>query len=89
MTKAEVLEIFEQSSGFLTPDELRAKLRPTPDRRSVYSYVLRLARQGLLERRWAGRGSLAYRLSDRGRARLKYLQERRATEPTLGGLSAP
>ena len=74
MTKSEVLAIFERSGGFLSPDEVRAQLRPPPDRRSLYSYLLRLAQQGLLERRLARRGSLAYRLTDRGRLRLRYFQ---------------
>src|ERR1700730_185471 len=77
MTKAEILTIFNRSGAFLSPDEARANLRPSPNRRSFYSYLLRLASQGLLERRSAGRGSLAYRLTDRGRARLSYLGNRR------------
>jgi DNA-binding PadR family transcriptional regulator len=77
MTKREVLSIFNQAGVFLTPDEVQRQLRPQPDRRSFYSYLLRLARQGLLERRSAGRGSLAYRISDRGRKRLQYLQQTR------------
>jgi|SRR5579859_3106764 len=77
MTKEEILAIYSRSDGFLSPDEVRANLRPSPNRRSFYSYLLRLARQGLLERRSAGRGSLAYRLTERGRARLSYLRNRR------------
>ena len=75
MTKVEVLAIFDRAGGFLTPDQVRAQLHPSPDRRSAYSYLLRLASQGLLERRSTGRGTLAYRLNDRGRARLEYLRE--------------
>ena len=74
MTKSEVLAIFSRASGFMTPDEVRRQFRPSPDRRSIYTYLLRLARQGLLERNQAGRGSLAYRLTERGRARLEYLR---------------
>ncbi len=77
MTKYEVLAAFAQANGFLRPDELRILLRLSLDRRSVYSYLLRLARQGLLERGGRGRGWLAYRLSERGRARLQYLKQRR------------
>ncbi len=76
MTKYEVLAAFAQTNGFLTPDELRLRLRWPLDRRSVYSYLLRLARQGLLERTEGGRGRLAYRLTERGRARLGYLRRR-------------
>ena len=74
MTKREVLSIFDRAGGFLTPDQVRTKLQPPPDRRSVYSYVLRLNRQGLLERQQTRRGTLAYRLTERGRARLEYLK---------------
>jgi DNA-binding PadR family transcriptional regulator len=78
MTKEEVLSIFERAGGFLAPDQVLEKLQAPPDRRSVYSYLLRLARQGLLERRQTRRGTLAYRLTERGRARLWYLQKREA-----------
>jgi hypothetical protein len=73
MTKREVLSIFDHAGGFLTPDQVRTKLQPPQDRRSVYSYLLRLHRQGLLERKQTHRGTLAYRLTERGRARLEYL----------------
>jgi DNA-binding PadR family transcriptional regulator len=76
MTKAEVLSIFDRAGGFLTPDQVRAQFHPSPDRRSVYSYVLRLSRQGLLKPKQAGRGRLAYHLTDRGRQRLEYLREK-------------
>ncbi len=75
MTKAQVLLIFERAGGFLTPDQVRARLQWAPDRRSAYSYLLRLARQGLLERKQSRRGNLAYRLTERGRARLRYFQK--------------
>jgi DNA-binding PadR family transcriptional regulator len=77
MTKADVLSIFDRAGGFLTPDQVSGKLQPRPDRRSAYSYLLRLSRQGLLERNQAGRGHLAYRLSDRGQQRLVYLRRAR------------
>jgi Fe2+ or Zn2+ uptake regulation protein len=77
MTKAEVLSIFDRSGEFLTPDRVCLKLQPRPDRRSAYSYLLRLSRQGLLERNHARRGHLAYRLTDRGRQRLAYLRRAR------------
>ena len=77
MTKRETLEIFARATGFLTPDRVRLELQRRPDRRSVYSYLLRLKRQGLLE---TGprqrRGDLAYRLSERGHARLNYFRSR-------------
>jgi len=77
MTKPEVLSIFERAGGFLTPDQVSGKLQARPNRRSAYSYLLRLSKQGLLEHNHAGRGRLAYRLSDRGRQRLAYLRQAR------------
>ncbi len=48
MTKAEVLAIFARTGGYLRPDDIRL---PSPlNRGSLYSYLLRLQRQGLLER---------------------------------------
>ncbi len=81
MTKEQVLSIFQRAGGFLGPDQVCAQLHPSPDRRSAYSYLLRLARQGLLERNQAGRGRLTYRLSDRGRQRLEYLRRARKQPP--------
>ena len=74
MTKAQVLEVFERSRAFITPDQVHLELHPYPERRSLYSYLLRLSRQGLLESNQGGRGRLAYRLTDRGRKRLGYLR---------------
>ena len=50
MTKLEVLVIFARHGGFLTPDAVLGRLQPVPDRRSLYSYLGRLKRQGLLDR---------------------------------------
>jgi len=77
MTKQDVLAAFAQTNGLFSPDELRIRLRWHLDRRSVYSYLLRLARQGLLERVSRGPGRLAYRITARGRSRLDYLRTRR------------
>jgi hypothetical protein len=75
MTKLQVLMIFAQSNRFLKPDDVLIRLRPAPDRRSLYSYLGRLRAQGLLDRHPnSGRGQLAYRLTERGRARMEYLR---------------
>ncbi|MGB6678407.1 MAG: hypothetical protein WBE44_17055 [Terriglobales bacterium] len=75
MTKAQVLDIFSQSGNFLRPDDVYVLLRTFPHRRSLYSYLGRLQRQGLLERHPnSRRGNLAYRLTPRGEARLEYLR---------------
>jgi len=78
MTKAQVLMIFARSKGFLRPDDALAQLEPTPDRRSLYSYLDRLRRQGLLDRYpTSRRGQLAYILTERGQARLEYFRKKR------------
>jgi hypothetical protein len=75
MTKLEVLAIFARHGGFLKPDAVLSRLQPVPDRRSLYSYLGRLKRQGLLDRHPnSRRGHLAHRLTDRGRARLEYFR---------------
>ena len=77
MTKYEVLTIFAKTSGYLKPDDVRERLRTSPDRRSFYSYLLRLDRQGLLERkRSALNRRIAYCLTSRGCERLKYFQQK-------------
>jgi DNA-binding PadR family transcriptional regulator len=77
MTKQQILEFFARRSNFVSPDEVW-RLQGKLDRRSVYSYLLRLKQQGLLEtgpnRR---RGHLVYRITERGRARLQYFRSRR------------
>lgn len=79
MKKSEVLSIFANSTKALTPDEVRGRLRPAPDRRSLYSYLGRLARQGLLEPARVGPSNrLAYRLTERGLQRLEYFRQRGA-----------
>jgi len=81
MTKTRVLEIFAAAGEFMTPDEVSIRLRGYRRRSSVYSYLFRLQGQGLLirDRR---RGRIVYRISDRGRQRLKFLRAReRPTHP--------
>ena len=79
MTKREILEFFARSNKFITPDQVWVELQRTLDRRSVYSYLLRLKRQGLLE---SGpnsrRGFLAYKITEHGLARLHYFRSRPA-----------
>jgi hypothetical protein len=78
MTKLSVLLIFAESN-FLTPDQVRSKLQPCPDRRSFYSYLARLWKQGLLERvPNPRRGRLSYRITNRGEARIAYLRGQKA-----------
>jgi DNA-binding PadR family transcriptional regulator len=76
VTKREVLAEFSKSASPISPDELRFRLKLPLDRRSLYSYLLRLSRQGLLERTEARRGALRYRLTPRGQARLQYFVQK-------------
>jgi DNA-binding IclR family transcriptional regulator len=75
MTKRRVLEIFAATAQFMTPDEVCKRLRLYRPRSSVYSYLLRLHKQGLLEqdKRY---GRLVYRIRPRGIERLRFLQTR-------------
>lgn len=75
MTKLEVLEIFYYENRILTPDGVGRRIRRYRCRTSVYSYLLRLSRQGLLERTHIGT-RLAYRLTSRGVDRIEYLRRR-------------
>lgn len=69
--KKHALEIFERHGGWLSPPEwsVLAAFYPT---RASYSYLLRLHRFGLLDRRRSA-GLLRYQLSHRGRLRLTWL----------------
>ncbi len=80
MKKAAVLAVFAQyANRFLTPDEVLPQVPAGPDRRSFYSYLQRLAKQRLLERKAdCRRGELAYRITERGLARLQYFCRRSA-----------
>jgi DNA-binding PadR family transcriptional regulator len=79
MTKIEVLEIFYSTQRILTPDAVGRRIRQYRCRCSVYSYLLRLSRQGLLERTRIG-SRLAYRLTQRGIDRLLYLRRKEEFE---------
>ena len=75
MTKLSVLVIFAETKTFLTPCQVCRNLRPTPDIRSLYSYLARLQGQGLLERGTERRrGYLSYRITEKGHKRISYLQ---------------
>lgn len=75
MTKLQILEFFATRGNYVSPDQIWLQLNRVHHRRSVYSYLLRLKRQGLLETGpKRGRGHLVYRITERGRARLQYLR---------------
>jgi DNA-binding IclR family transcriptional regulator len=50
MTKLEVLRIFARTGRFMKPDDVWRQLGCGLDRRSLYSYLDRLRKQGLLQR---------------------------------------
>jgi hypothetical protein len=70
--KRQALEIF-RALGWLSPSAwaLLAGVRPV---RAAYSYLVRLYRWGLLERRQDARGLIIYRLSTKGTRRLDWLR---------------
>jgi Fe2+ or Zn2+ uptake regulation protein len=73
MTKKEVLQLFSRISRPITPDEICRQLVKSAHRSSVYSYLRRLHRQGLLNRHEIG-GRIVYSISDRGIERLEYFE---------------
>jgi len=73
MTKQEVLGIFVQAGRFIPPDAVCRQLRGFHHRSSVYSYLLRLHRQGLLHRQTV-HGRIVYQISQRGIERLRFFQ---------------
>jgi Fe2+ or Zn2+ uptake regulation protein len=73
MTKREVLEMLAPNEQFVTPDAICRQLREFRHRSSVYSYLFRLHKQGLLLRGKVS-GRIAYRISQRGIERLHFLR---------------
>lgn len=76
MTKCEVLEVFLSFAHPVQPDDVVRRLRVYHRRRSVYGYLLRLHRQGLLIRLHIY-GRVHYQISARGIKRLKFLRGRK------------
>ena len=68
--------VFESAGeSWLRSIEAAQKLDFYP-RRSAWSYFKRLWRFGLLERRFSGKDTLKYRISNGGAARLRWLRAR-------------
>jgi hypothetical protein len=75
--KQKALSVFANAGGaWLKPREAAERLNFWPPR-SAWTYFKRLWRFGLLERRSSGRGTLEYRISDGGAARLRWLRSQR------------
>jgi len=75
--KLQVLSLFASNGGrWLHPGEAAERLDFFPAR-SAWTYLKRLWRFGLLERRSSGKGTLEYRISEQGAARLRWLRSQR------------
>ena len=75
VSKLSVLLIFAEAKTFLKPDQVSHRLHPSPDLRSLYSYLARLQSQGLLERGAdRRRGHLSYRITEKGHQRITYFR---------------
>lgn len=83
MSKQEVLGILATTGCSMTPDSVCRQLRGFHHRSSVYSYLFRLHKQGLLLRQTV-HGRIAYHISQRGIERLRFLRSR--IEPKAGVL---
>jgi len=75
MTKREVLEIFVRRIGWVRPDDIWRSFNKNIARVSVYTFLLRIYRQKLLERN-SVHGRIAYSLSRKGRERLEFFRKR-------------
>jgi hypothetical protein len=75
MDKKLVLKALADRNFALTPDSLRNICLQRYARTSVYSYLLRLHQQKLVEQTFVG-GRIAYRITVRGIERLEYLRRR-------------
>jgi hypothetical protein len=70
--KLRALSLFA-GGEWLTPDQVARQLNFFPQR-SAWTYFKRLWSFGLLERRYLGKGTLAYRISAAGVSRLRWLR---------------
>jgi len=75
MTKQEVLETFDKANHFLPPDAVCRQLRGFHHRSSVYSYLSRLHKQGLLNRQVI-HGRIAHQITQRGIERLHFFRNK-------------
>jgi DNA-binding IclR family transcriptional regulator len=75
--KMRILAAFAESGGqWLKPEEIAKRVDFRP-RRSAWTYLSRLRRFGLLERRFSGKGTLQYRISPSGAVPLRWLRSQR------------
>jgi hypothetical protein len=75
--RQKTLVFFAEANGeWLKPYEVARGLDFRP-LRSAWTYFKRLWRFGLLERRSSGKGTLEYKISEGGAARLRWLRSQR------------
>jgi DNA-binding IclR family transcriptional regulator len=75
--KLRTLSLFAfAGDDWLTPSDVAERLDFLPPR-SAWTYFKRLWKFGLLERRSSGKGTLKYRISEVGVARLRWLRSQR------------
>jgi hypothetical protein len=75
--KLKTLSVFASySDQWLSPGDVAEQLNFFPAR-SAWTYFKRLWKFGLLERRSDGKGTLEYKISDGGVARLRWLRSKR------------
>ena len=79
--KKRVLELFARSGVWLPPRLIAVEAGFQP-LRSAWDYLKRLHRWHLLDRRTDFHGRLAYRITERGRQRLTWLQTKTGKEDT-------
>jgi Fe2+ or Zn2+ uptake regulation protein len=79
MSKQEVLQIFFENARPMTPDAVCRQLQGFHFRSSVYSYLFRLHKQGLLLRQTLY-GRVAYQISERGIERLRFFLSQQTPE---------
>jgi hypothetical protein len=80
MTKRQVLEVLSQNGRCMAPDAVCRQLGGFHHRCSVYSYLFRLHKQGLLLRQTV-HGRIAYQISQRGTARLQFFKSQARQNP--------
>jgi hypothetical protein len=72
--KIRALSVFAFTGAqWLRPDDVAERLKFSPPR-SAWTYLKRLWKYGLLERRSSANGRLEYRISIAGTARLRWLR---------------
>jgi hypothetical protein len=72
--KLKTLAVFSRFDQAWLSAPLWAKLVRYPDRDGASTYLRRLARWGLLHHRRDWRGMVLFRISDKGRRRLRWLR---------------